>query len=124
MLVKKETVDQAKERDYPDSIVIEENINRKILHVCSHKSSGSERVPVSKGEREALLMYQGGGYDAIASDDQRFIKKLDAASIPFLTPAACILYLLNTGKIEKPQALTMLASLEPFVSQDEFNLTW
>lgn len=122
-LVKKETVDEAKERGYQDAFIIEENLANKGLRIGKHKGKAGFAVPVAKGELEVVSLYLDGGYDAIASDDRRFLKKLDALGIPYLTPTACIIYLFKAGEIDKRKALNILDGLRPFVSYEEYMIS-
>ncbi|MBI1812073.1 MAG: hypothetical protein HY035_03750 [Nitrospirae bacterium] len=119
-LVKKETVDEAKERGYQDAFIIEENIDRKVLQVVKHEWKKSSAISATKGEAEVISLYLGGNYDAIASDDQRFLKRLEAANIPYLTATACLVYLYKNKKVERSAAVGMLESLKPFISRDEY----
>lgn len=122
-LVKRETVDEAKERGYQDAFIIEENLAHNGLHIGKHKGKAGFGVPVAKGESEVVSLYLDGGYDAIASDDRRFLKKLEALGIPYLTPTACIIYLFKAGKIDKRKALNILDGLRPFVSDEEYMIS-
>ena len=81
-LVEKETVDEAKANGYSDAFIIEENINKKLLHVVKLHGKKPVVVTVVKGEDEVVSLFSQGNYDAIASDDKRFLKKLDSANIP------------------------------------------
>jgi len=119
-LVKKETVDEAKERGYQDAFIIEENIDRKVLQVVKHEWKKLSAISATKGEAEVISLYLGGNYDAIASDDQRFLKRLEAANIPYLTATACLVYLYKNKKVERSAAVGMLESLKPFISRDEY----
>ncbi|MBI5197536.1 MAG: hypothetical protein HZA19_02890 [Nitrospirae bacterium] len=121
-LVKKETVDEARERDYHDATIIEENIDKKALHVVKPRRKGVLQVPAAKGEMEAVALYSEGGYDAIASDDRRFLKKLEVARIPYLTPTACIIYLYKSGTTGKTEVSGLLERLRPFISREEYRI--
>ncbi len=119
-LVKKETVDEAKERGYQDAFIIEDNLDKKILHVVKHQWKKPPSMSAAKGEREVVSLYLDGNYDAIASDDRRFLKRLEAASIPYLTPTACLVYLHKSKRVEKSAAVEMLEALKPFISSEEY----
>lgn len=118
-LVKKETVDEAKANGYRDAFMIEENIDKELLHVVKLQGKTLPVVSVIKGEKEVVSLFSQGNYDAIASDDKRFLKKLDSAKIPYLTPAACLIYLYKSNKIKKAEVAGMLEALKPFISRDE-----
>lgn len=121
-LVKKEVVVEAKIRRYQDAFIIEENINRKALHVVNYRGKGSAALSSPKGEADVLALYEHGEYDAVASDDRKFIKRLEAALIPYVTPAACLVYLSRTGRLEAPKVLELLESLSPFISREEYSI--
>ncbi|MCL5236396.1 MAG: hypothetical protein M1353_00920 [Nitrospirae bacterium] len=119
-LVKKETVDDVVNKNYQDAGIIKENIGRNVLHVARHVKKGSIIVPAAKGEEEVVSLYLRGDFDAVASDDRKFLKKLDTAGIPYLTPAVCVVYLYKVMDIKKSEALAMIERLRPFISKDEY----
>lgn len=122
-VVKKEVVDEGKKRGYQDSLIVEENINNKGLRVVKHHQKNPMTVPSVKGEEEVLSLYLNGGYDAVASDDRRFLKRLEAANIPFLTPAACVIYLYRNGNIKKSDIVDILEKMRPFISTEEYMMS-
>jgi hypothetical protein len=121
-LVKKEIVDEAKIRGYQDAFIIEKNINRKAVQVISHRGKRTAALSTVKGEAEVLALYEDGAYDAIASDDRKFIKRLEAAHIPYVTPTACLVYLLKTNRLGPAKVLELLESLSPFISREEYSV--
>ncbi len=121
-LVKRETVDEVRGRGYQDSVIIEENINKRLIHIIKHQKEIRSKMPVSKGESEVMSIYLKGGYDAVASDDRRFLKKLEAAKIPYLTPAACIIYLYQHKRFGKMAVLELLEALKYFISSEEYTI--
>lgn len=121
-LVKKETVDEAKKKGHRDAFIIEENIEKKTLRVVTTKGGKALPVSAEKGEAEVVSLYSEGNYDAIASDDSRFLKKLEAADIPYLTPTACLIYLHRSKRLGKPETAKILEALKPFVSRDEYTI--
>lgn len=122
-LVKKETVDEAKGRGFQDAFEIEGNIARKRLYAATLHMKKPAAVSASKWEEEVVSLFEEGNYDAIASDDRRFLKILDAARIPYLTPGACLVYAHKNNRIEREKAMAMLESLKPFISSDEYVVT-
>lgn len=119
-LVKKETVNEAKERRYQDAFIIEENINKKSLHVTEPERKKPSAISATKGEADVVSLYMGGSYDAIASDDQRFLKRLEVVNIRYLTATACLVYLYKNKKVERSVAVEMLESLKPLISREEY----
>ena len=96
-------------------MVIKDNLDKGLLSL-----SGVETQDV-KGEEAALAIFQKGGFDAVLSDDKRFVRRLRALDIPYITPAVCIVLLLKQWEITLPDALEKLESLRPFISSDEYS---
>lgn len=122
-LVKKETVDDAQGKGYQDAWLIRENIGAGKLRIAKAPRQRPPTVSAVNGESETAALFKRGGYDAIASDDQRFLRKLEAANIPCLTPGACVAYVYRNGKIERNGALVMLEALRPLISREEYAVT-
>ena len=112
-IVKREVIDLGK--NHPDSMVINDNLDKGLLLLSG---VGMQDV---KGEEAALAIFQQGGFDAILSDDKRFVRRLRALKTPYITPAVCIVLMLKQGGITLPDALEKLESLRPFISSDEYN---
>lgn len=112
-IVKEEVIDNA--QGYPDASVIEKNLGKDLLTVNKPVSSSK------KGEDAIFTIYQGGEFDAICSDDKRFIKRLRLFDIPYITPSVFIAILLRSGKLTILEAGKKLDSLSPFISDDEYN---
>lgn len=112
-LVKEEIVDNAK--GHPDGSVIKKNIESKLIALYRPHSS------FRKGEEAVFAVFQKGKYDAICSDDKRFIKRLRFFDIPYITPAVFIAVLLKSGKLELTEAMMKLEALSPFVSDEEYS---
>ena len=112
-VVKREVIDLGK--NHPDSMVIKDNLDKGLLSL-----SGVEMQDV-KGEEAALAIFQKGGFDAILSDDKRFVRRLRALDVPYITPAVCIVLLLKQREITLSDALEKLELLSPLISSDEYN---
>jgi rRNA-processing protein FCF1 len=111
-IVKKEIVEDSTEQ--PDAMVIKQNLEKKLLVLSKQEQTAS------KGEEAVFTVFQSGRYDAICSDDRRFIKRLRLFQVPFLTPAVLIAVLLRKGKITLQEALRKLDSLSPVISEEEY----
>ena len=120
--VVRETVVTGKQRRYADAIEIESNIRKKRLRVLQAEKSGRYPLISSRGEAQVLTSFLKGGYDAVASDDQRFLKKLDSEGIPYLTPTACILYLFYNKANTREEVIQFLFQVRPFVSNEEYEI--
>ena len=80
--VRREAVDEGKKGNHPDAFIIEENINRGKLKSIKASRRADMGFVAHKGEREVITLFLAGGYDAVASDDARFLRKLEIAGIP------------------------------------------
>jgi len=118
--VKREVVDEVRGRHYQDAVVIEDNIDQGRIGIIAHQKKIPSTIPVLKGESEVMSLYLRGGYDAVASDDRRFLRKLEAEKIPYLTPASCIIYLYRNKRLGKTAVLDLLDALQHFISNDEY----
>ena len=113
--VEEEVVDQGKRKDLPDAFVIERNISAGLLAV---RSAGGSKATI--GEKEAILLYQQGGFEAIASDDRRFVRQLRAFDIPYLTPAVVLAVMVKKNIMKVSDALQRLEALSPYISENEY----
>lgn len=112
-MVKEEVLDNAKEQ--PDATIIKGNIESGLLSIDKTQFSAQ------KGEDAVFVIFQKGKFDAVCSDDKRFIKRLQLFDIPYITPSVFIAVLLKKGKLTIKEANKKLDSLSPFVSEDEYN---
>jgi len=110
--VKAEVVDNA--GAHPDTEMIRKNIKSRLLKVKGEQTANGE------GEAAALDLFQRGAFDALCSDDRRFIKRLRILNIPYITPAVFIAILLRQGKMPMKEAVEKLDLLSPYVSEDEY----
>ena len=106
-----ETVEQAP--TLPDAVRIRDNIAAGHLTVVTG-SAGTE-----KGEDAALRLYKAGGFDAIATDDARFIRRLRGLGVPYAMPAVIVVKLRLAGVLPGVDAHTALAALRPHISAEE-----
>ncbi|MBI1870806.1 MAG: hypothetical protein HYS07_06410 [Chlamydiae bacterium] len=111
-VVKEEVVDHA--LAYPDAMVIQENLEKNLLTI----SKGP--VSLKKREEAVLKIYQRGKFDAIGSDDKRFIKKLQLLNIPYIPPAVFIVLLVKRRQIALKVAQIFLDALGPLISDGEY----
>lgn len=110
-IVRRETVEQAPH--LPDAMRIRQNIAAGRIGV-----SGTH-VRATKGEDVVLHLYQGGGFDAVASDDARFIRKLRGLGVPFAVPAVIVVRLYHERALPRDLALKALSALRPHVGADQ-----
>lgn len=82
-------------------------LNIAVGHLNVHGDCGDHL----KGEDAVLQLYQGGGFDAIATDDARFIRRLRGLGIPFAVPAVIVVRLWQEVAIKTDQAHLALTAL-------------
>lgn len=114
--VKKETVDAGKIKGCPDAESIEKNIQESLVTVVPHRSPSS-----IKGDHSLIDLYRKGGYEAIATDDARFIRHLKPLGIPFVLPGLLPYFLFQKGIIARTEAVEWLRKLSSFISDDEYS---
>jgi hypothetical protein len=110
--VRRETVEAAAGR--PDAERIRANIEVGRLAV------GSEPAHVGKGEGAVLRLYEAGGFDAIATDDARFIRRLRGLGVPYAVPAVIVVRLVLAGSLSAEEGTRSLAALRPHISAEEY----
>jgi len=123
--VEREIVDEGKIKGYPDAIVVEDNIKKgKINAIDTKPNEVTEGVIKSLhllgGEADSFRLFKQGKYDAITSDDQRFLDLIDSLGIPFTTPTSLLLYLWKAGKISKRKTRGYLEKMRELISLEEY----
>ena len=73
----------------------------------------------TKGEDTTLALYNAGGFDAVATDDARFIRHLRGLGIPYAVPGVIVVHLRQAGVLTEAEAGRTLAALRPHISPDE-----
>jgi hypothetical protein len=68
-----------------------------------------------------LSLYRQSKFDAVCSDDKKFIKKLRLLDIPYITPSVFIVILLKERILTVKDANERLDDLSPFISDDEYH---
>ena len=127
-IVKREVVDEGKASGYPDPLEIEKNIktgkiSMKPVHETPEIRDTAETLRLKGGEADVYSLFQKGEFTAIASDDQKFIRKMEEIEIPCITPTALIIYALKKGAISKERALELLEHIKSMVSNEEYILS-
>lgn len=112
-LVKQEIVEDGRGR--PDAMIVADNLARKLLSVTKESKSAA------RGEEAVFTVFQSGRFDAICSDDRKFIKRLRLFQVPYLTPAVLIAVLVKEKRLTVGEALQKLESLSPMISDEEYS---
>lgn len=111
LAVRRETVEVA--GGLPDALRIRANITAKRITVVSGSQGGG------KGEDAVLHLYQSGGFNAVATDDAHFIRRLRGLGVPYAVPAVIIVRLMLAGSLSGMEAEQALAALRPHISPEE-----
>jgi len=111
-------VDAGKTKGHPDAEFIEENIRHGLITLA--KEVASDHV---KGDQALVVMFKRGRYTAVATDDAKLTRILQATGIPFVLPALLILSICRRGLIDKAKGLNWLERLSPFISEEEYSVT-
>lgn len=109
--VRREVVDQA--AAHPESTVVKRNLESGVL------AEAAEEARAGKGEDGALRLFRQGGYDAIATDDKRFVRKLRVLDVPYLTPGTLVFLMARDAHLSVTEAVARLHALSPLISEDE-----
>jgi len=126
--VKKESVDEGKVRLFPDAILVERNIQKGRINVVKTKKKGIvediiKNLQLEGGEADSLRLFHQGRYDSIVSDDQKFLELVDSVGIPFITPAALIVYLYRMHKLSLAEAHKYIDKIKHMISDEEYSIT-
>lgn len=111
-----EAVKAGKERFYEDAYIIEDLINRRLLTI--KKVKFTELPELGKGEASSLEILKKGKYNAIITDDRKFLKMLEGQNIPFVMPSDVIIALLKRHKITTKKASEALEKIRPFIRKE------
>lgn len=82
--------------------------------------SAPEAALLSGGERDVLAAFRTGGFDAIVSDDQRVLMRLEGLGVPYLTPGALLVVLGRRRWLEGERVAALLERLQQWISTDEY----
>lgn len=116
--VKREVVDAGKSKGHPDADLIQENIRQGLIALAKEVISDH-----AKGDQALVATFRRGRYKAIATDDAKLIRILQATGIPSVLPALLIFSVCKRGLIDRGEALNWLEKLLPFISEDEYSVT-
>jgi len=77
-------------------------------------------IRLGPGEQETLRLYFSEGADAIVSDDQKFLNWLDSHNVPYLTPAAVLVLLVERDILSRRRAKAALEKLRPYIRDEQY----
>ncbi len=124
--VRLECIDQGKAGGYADAIKIEENVRKGLLRVKkTGRDANTESIirglGLMGGEADALRLFRSGAADMIVGDDRRFLNILEGLGIPFATPSALLIALVQSRRLGKDKAIEHLERLAEYISAEEYS---
>jgi len=81
-----------------------------------------KELNLKNGDADVVKCYLNGQFDAISSDDSKFLRILDALDVPYLTPSSLILYVYRKEKITQKETIEGLIRLKKYISDEEYYL--
>lgn len=114
-VVRREVVDDGRARGFPDAEVVDRNVSVGLIRIAAG------RPDAKKGDDAFPHLFLDGGYDAVATDDARLLRRLRATGVPCLVPALLLYRLHRDGAIDRGEAVRGLTGLAPYVSDDEYS---
>jgi rRNA-processing protein FCF1 len=114
-VVQEEVVIAGKEKGCADATVVEENIKNGVIQIIK------KRLSYATGDEAVIGLFQRTGYNAVATDDAKLIRRLRLHNIPFILPALILFKLFQNNLIEEKTARWALDQLAPFISKDEYS---
>ena len=78
-----------------------------------------DTAPLEKGDESLIRLYASSQCDAVATDDARLVKRLKTHGVPFILPGLIILKLVESGHIDRHDAVKALERLAEYISADE-----
>jgi hypothetical protein len=125
--VVEETVEIPKEEGYPDAFLIEANLKKGLLAVVKIEENKEVEEMVARlrmrgGEADVFRLYKSGGFDAVSSDDGKFLEILDALDVPYMTPSAIVVHLFRKKVLLKGDAESYINNLKEMISDEEYYL--
>jgi predicted nucleic acid-binding protein len=126
--VVQESVTIPKKEGFLDAFIIEENLRKGLLTIVEAKKEEIvermiDKLRIKGGEADTIRLYRKEQFDAISSDDSKFLDLLESLNIPYVTPTAILVYLFRKNKISKKEVKKYLDKLKDMVSSDEYYLS-
>ncbi|MEE9230670.1 MAG: hypothetical protein V3U86_08190 [Acidobacteriota bacterium] len=124
--VYREAIIEGKSRGYADAYDLEQSVSKLVrVREKAPKSQAqvkrlSTQFAIGAGEREVLNLYLQETADAVLSDDRLFLSALDTLDVPYLTPAAALLWLVEHKSLLRKQALEALEKLRPLIRGEQY----
>jgi len=121
----REVVEDGMARGHEDAAVVAGHASQMTLAPPDEVAVAS--LPESAGrlgagEREAWALQVDRSAHAVVSDDRAFLSLLALAGVPFLTPAAVVVLLLELGVLSQENGRSALERLRPYVRQEQYQL--
>jgi rRNA-processing protein FCF1 len=124
--VYREAVETGKREMYEDAFELERMLGEGRAGVVEEKEDERagkllEDAPsLGAGERAALRAFFAHEADAVLTDDRAFSNLLERAGIRTLVPAAAIVYLSDSGRLSRPEAIEALGRIETLLRREVY----
>lgn len=118
--VKSECVDEGKKRLHQDATKIEGFIYEKLLKIKEPKKKRNIKETLGRGEISAVNLYFQEKKSIIVTDDSAFIRYLQENNIRHIVPAALIVLMKKSNKINIEIALSYLEKLRVYIKGEVY----
>jgi predicted nucleic acid-binding protein len=124
--VYRESVIDGKNRGYADAYDLEQivsthvHVKDKVAKSRAQVEQLARQFAIGAGEGEVLDLYLEEAADVVLSDDRLFLGALDTLGIPYLTPAAALLWLVERKSLHREDALGSLEKLRPLIRSEHY----
>lgn len=123
--VEAEAVVQGKEEGYPDAVRIEDNLERGLLGRGDPEASErmdrlAGELGLVGGEADALRLFEAARAALVVSDDERYLRSLEAIGVPYTTAPGLVAALALRGRLDADRGRALLDKLEPYVSEASY----
>jgi rRNA-processing protein FCF1 len=116
-IVEHEVVAEGKKKTCDDAYAVEKNISRGGIRI--HDSDKK----VMSGDDALTVLFAESATEAVATDDEKLVRRLRANGIPYLLPALIFYRLVSNRKIGIDKAKAAIDRLSEYISQDEYATT-
>lgn len=118
-----EQVTAGLKRNLADAELMEKLVSDGKITVAKkgNRSDVYENSRLGRGEKSVINHYRANDIDFIVSDDEAFLKVLDANDIPFIPVAGVILMCMQKGIITKDESFKYLEMLSPMIRDEHMH---
>jgi hypothetical protein len=119
----REVVEVGGQRGHDDALVVAGLADQVLVQVprtAAARSLPETAARLGAGERATWALWLDRSAHAIVSDDRAFLTMLGAGGVPFLTPGAVVVRLVELGAVTLDEAREALERLRPFIREGQY----